>query len=168
VRVSIRAYEPRDLEACRALWRELTQRHRDIYEDQAIGGEDPGPAFDEHARRSDLAGLWVAELDGRVVGLTGLTVEGDHGEVEPVVVTLALRSKGIGTRLIETAKEDAMRRGVRYLSIRPAARNIEALSLFRSLGFDVVRGIDLLMELTAEARISRRAGLSIHGQDFRY
>ena len=44
--ISIRAYEARDLGACRDLWRELTQRNRDIYDDQAIGGDDPGSYFE--------------------------------------------------------------------------------------------------------------------------
>jgi N-acetylglutamate synthase-like GNAT family acetyltransferase len=38
---------------------------------------------------------WVADLDGRVVGLTGLFDRGTSGEVEPVVVTERLRSRGV-------------------------------------------------------------------------
>ncbi len=39
---------PSDREACRALWRELTECHRTIYGDPSIGGDDPGLYFDEH------------------------------------------------------------------------------------------------------------------------
>ena len=46
--VSIRAYEPRDLQACRALHAELVVRHREIYGDPTIGGDDPGAGFDDH------------------------------------------------------------------------------------------------------------------------
>ena len=71
--VSIRPYQPSDLEACRSLWRELTQRHRDIYDDQSIGGDDPGPYFDRtYLKRPDLVATWVAEHEGAVVALTGL------------------------------------------------------------------------------------------------
>ena len=40
--VEIRGYEARDLEACRALWVELTVWHREIYGNPGIGGAEPG------------------------------------------------------------------------------------------------------------------------------
>ena len=42
--ITIRECQAHDLEDCKLLWRELTQRHRDIYLDQSIGG-DPGVYF---------------------------------------------------------------------------------------------------------------------------
>ena len=44
----VRAYESRDLDACRGLWEELTQWHRDLYQNPGIGGDDPGRFFDRH------------------------------------------------------------------------------------------------------------------------
>ena len=38
---TVRGYEARDLEACRGLWVELTQKHRDIFDSPEIGGDDP-------------------------------------------------------------------------------------------------------------------------------
>ncbi|MEE9223344.1 MAG: hypothetical protein V3U51_01160 [Thermoplasmata archaeon] len=46
--VTIRQYQQSDLESCRSLWVDLTQRHRDIYESSTIGGDDPGENFDKH------------------------------------------------------------------------------------------------------------------------
>jgi hypothetical protein len=60
VDVSIREYRLSDLPACRALQRELVERHREIYGDPGIGGDDPGAGFDLHLRNPELAGLWVA------------------------------------------------------------------------------------------------------------
>ena len=40
--VDVRGYAPADYAACRMLWAELTEHHRRIYEDPAIGGDDPG------------------------------------------------------------------------------------------------------------------------------
>ncbi len=40
--MDVRAYQREDYEACRELWRELTERHRDIYGDPTIGGAIPG------------------------------------------------------------------------------------------------------------------------------
>jgi hypothetical protein len=83
----IRPYQPGDLESCRALWVELTEWHRHIYQSPAIGGDEPGLQFDEHLDRVGAEHLWVAEVDGRVVGLAGL-IPGDRAaELEPVVVS---------------------------------------------------------------------------------
>jgi hypothetical protein len=45
--VGVRDYADGDYDACRSLWAELTEYHRDIYGDPSIGGDDPGAAFDE-------------------------------------------------------------------------------------------------------------------------
>jgi GNAT superfamily N-acetyltransferase len=148
VSLSIRPYQPSDLEVCRDLWRELTQRHRDIYEDPTIGGEDPGMAFDAYLENPHLAAVWVVEQEGVVVALSGLLLEGEEGEVEPIVVRSGERSKGIGRQLLEHAIDEAKLRGVRFLSIRPVARNIEAISLFHRAGFHALGHLDLTMDLT--------------------
>ena len=165
--ISIRPCEPRDLDACRALWRELTQRHRDIYDDQTIGGDDPGVYFDAYLARSDLAGVWVVEIEGAVAGLTGLLVNDDEAEVEPVVVTADMRSQGIGGRLLERLIEEARARSIRFLSIRPVARNVEAISLFHEAGFRTLGHLDMFMHLGDDDREFRR-GITVHGRDFSY
>jgi GNAT superfamily N-acetyltransferase len=143
--LTIRPYEPRDLEVCRGLWRELTQRHRDIYDDQKIGGDDPGTHFDTYLSRADLGGAWVAERERAVVGLTGLLVDGDEAQVEPVVVTAALRSQGIGRRLIDRMIEEA----------------------FHEAGFRTLGHLDMFMHLGDDDR-SFKPGITVHGRDFSY
>jgi GNAT superfamily N-acetyltransferase len=165
--LSIRPYDPSDLDACRSLWRELTERHREIYDDPTIGGSDPGIYFDStYLARADLAGVWVAELDGQVVGLHGLLIDGDHGEIEPIVVTAERRSRGIGRRLLGHAVEQARARRVRLLSIRPVARNVEAMRLFHRAGFRLLGHIDMFMDLSGERAF--KGDVSIHGLDFRH
>src|SRR6266568_5659081 len=72
----VRDYAEGDYRACRALWTELTEYHRSIYGDPSIGGDDPGAGFDGYLATSQRIGSWVAESDGRVVGLTGLLDRG--------------------------------------------------------------------------------------------
>jgi hypothetical protein len=84
--VVIRTYTSADLEACRALWVELTEHHRQLYDDPTIGGEQPGLAFDAHLARVGPDRIWVAEAHGTVYGLVGLIVEGDEGEEEGVTL----------------------------------------------------------------------------------
>jgi GNAT superfamily N-acetyltransferase len=166
--ISIRPYRVDDLETCRGLWRELTQRHRDIYEDQTIGGDDPGLEVDEHLRHPHLAGVWLAERDATVLGLAGLLVEGDGGEVEPIVVTAAARSQGIGRMLLAHAIEEARGRGVRFLSIRPVARNIEAIELFHETGFRTLGHLDMFMDLANTPPRNWRPGITVHGREFSF
>lgn len=83
--VVVRDFAPADRAACRLLWVELTEHHRRIYEDPSIGGDDPGTGLDDHLALPERLVSWVADLDGRVVGLTGLLDRGAGGEVEPVV-----------------------------------------------------------------------------------
>ncbi len=164
----IRPYEPSDLEACRGLWRELTQRHRDIYEDPTIGGDDPGLSFDAHLASPNLAGVWVAEDETDIVALSGLLIDGEDGEVEPIVVRSASRSKGAGGQLLDHMIEEAKRRGVRFLSVRPVARNIEAISFFYEAGFRLLGHVDLFMELSRPTAREWRPGIALHGKDLRY
>jgi ribosomal protein S18 acetylase RimI-like enzyme len=149
------------------LWRELTQYHRDIYGDPSIGGTDPGGAFDEHLANPRLAGVWVAEDDGQVVGFCGLLVEAEEAEADPIVVGSAQRSQGVGRRLLEHVTDEAKSRGVRFLSVRPVARNIEAFSLYYGAGFRTLGQVELFMELRQTGR-EWKPGIRIHEHDFEY
>jgi len=167
---SIRSYTPADFTAGRALWDELTQRHRDIYEDQTIGGDDPGAAFDLYLAMDGLRGPWVAELDGKVVGLTGLLLE--HGwneaEIEPVIVSAPYRSQGVGEALVQRALAEARSAGVRSVTVRPVARNVEAIAFFVRAGFDAVGQIDLFQDLSADADRQMKPGITLHGHALKY
>jgi GNAT superfamily N-acetyltransferase len=166
--VSVRGYASADYDACRSLWVELTDYHRRIYGDPAIGGDDPGAAFDEYLADPHRIGSWVAESRGRVVGLTGLFNRGTSAEVEPVVVTEAARDQGIGRALIDAMVGEARDRGFEYLAIRPVARNVAAVQRFHAAGFRTLGGhIDLTMDLR-ERRHGWLTGASLHDRDFTY
>jgi N-acetylglutamate synthase-like GNAT family acetyltransferase len=110
----------------------------------------------------------VAELDGQVVGLAGLLVRGDEGQVEPVVVSANHRSHGIGRALVQHVIGQAKLLGVRYLTVRPVARNREAIAFFAGLGFNVLGQVDLFQVVSGPADARWKSGISIHGQDLRY
>jgi GNAT superfamily N-acetyltransferase len=174
--ITIRDYEKRDYDVCRALWVELTQHHRNIYEDPSIGGDDPGSGFDRYLESPQRRGTWVAEVEGEVVALAGLLVHShpeEHEtemmvEVEPVVVSLPYRDKGIGTRLIEHVVEQARETGTRFLSIRPVARNQRALSLYVRLGFNALGGVELLQDLSSSYDRKWKPGIKILDNELRY
>ena len=162
---TIRKYQPQDLPSCRTLWTELTQHHRDIYQSPNIGGPDPGKHFDEHLAKVGPDNLWVATHNDTVIALTGLMGEGDQAEVEPAIVSEHHRRKGIGGALMETVIAEARNRGVKYLSVRPVARNAEALRFFTQQGFTNVGHIELFIDLTNR---EWKQGLKIFDLDLKY
>jgi len=147
---TIRPYDSSDLQACRDLWVELTAHHRHIYGVDTIGGDDPGAQFDEHLLAVGPEMIWVAERESRVVGLTGLIVDGTSAEVEPVVVTEGERGRGIGRALVQQVIQEAAAIGVSLLSVRPVGRNTAALRFFREAGFDVLGHIEAFMDLEGD------------------
>jgi N-acetylglutamate synthase-like GNAT family acetyltransferase len=164
--LEIRGYRDGDLEACRALWRELTEWHQRIYRDDSIGGEgDLGRFFDEHLERVGPERIWVAEQDGRVVGFAGLIVDGRSSELEPLVVSEEMRGRGVGRALTEAVVAAARGLGLRRVQVRPAARNAQALRFFHRRGFDVLGQIELTYDLAKPDRWI--AGETLAGREFK-
>jgi N-acetylglutamate synthase-like GNAT family acetyltransferase len=168
VSVSIRPYEAKDLEPCRALWAELVQHHRELYNDATLGGDNPGLEFDRHIARDDLAAFWVADQEGEVAGMTGLLFWGREAEIEPVVVARNVRGTGIGKLLIARALDEARSRGARFLSLRPVVRNRDALRLFMRQGFTKAGQVELSMDLGGEPPYDWRRGIELHGHPLEY
>jgi GNAT superfamily N-acetyltransferase len=166
--ILVRDYASGDYPAGRELWVELTEHHRRIYQDNLIGGDDPGSGFDSYLAVPERVATWVAESEGSVVGLTGLFDRGNSGEVEPVVVRAGFRERGIGRQLIDRVVAEAVTRGYEYLAIRPVARNVDALRRFYDAGFRTLGGhVDLTMDL-AERRHGWLDGPRLHGLEFKY
>ena len=164
----IRDYQASDFEVCGSLWGELTRHHSDIYEDITIAGDDPGRGFVEYINNPARRGAWVAELDNKVVAFAGLIINWGEGEIEPVVVSSSYRNRGIGTMLIQHVLQEAKKMDIRFLSIRPVARNEKALSLFIRLGFNLVGHIDLFQDLSQSPERKWKPGIAVHGNELRY
>ncbi len=99
--------------------------------------------------REDAAALWVAELDGQVIGMCSAqivisTAEGGLAAwVEDVVVRPELRGAGIGRRLLAAVSAWAMRRGISRLQLLADAENAIALGFYRRLDWQTTRLICL-------------------------
>lgn len=63
--------------------------------------------------------IWVAEVEGEVVGLTGLIPAAGEAELEPLIVSEPYRGQGIGRQLAVTVIEAAQANGARHLKVRP-------------------------------------------------
>ena len=144
----IRSYEAADYDACRALWVELTEWHRHIYDSPHIGGDDPGAGMDRHLDKHGSERLWVAEADGTVVGHAGMIDTDDGGaELEPLIVASSHRGQGIGRQLTERVVAAAREGDYPMLNVRPVARNHEAIRAYHHLGFDVLGFVEMFMDL---------------------
>ncbi len=91
--------------------------------------------------RPDYA-VWVAELEGRIVGLAGVFVhyalefDGPYGRLLGLVVDEGRRGQGIGRRLMEHTASWLRSRGVHHLTLTSGKQRREAHDFYRRLGFE--------------------------------
>jgi ribosomal protein S18 acetylase RimI-like enzyme len=166
--MNIRSYGPADLERCRSLWAEVTQRHRDIYSDPSIGGDNPGLEFDKHLSRVGPERVWIATSGEEIVGLVSLIQDDQQAEVEPIVVSSQHRARGIGQLLLDYAIEQAKKSGVLCLTVKPVARNEAAISFFYNHGFKILGHIQLFMWLGPSSPGQWKPGPELFGKPFDY
>lgn len=162
---NVRKYRKTDREQCRSLWRELTEWHREIYQDSTIGGAHPEDYFDKHLAKIGPDKLWVAVHDSIVVGLVGLILDENEAQIEPLIVSKDYRSKGIGTRLVADAISEARKKGIKFLSVKPVARNTNAITFFHNQGFRNIGQIELFLDFSTH---EWKSGLNIHGHKFNF
>jgi GNAT superfamily N-acetyltransferase len=163
--VDIREYQSTDVDGCRRLYAQLVEHHREIYHDPTIGGAVPGSGFDEYLGLPQRVTTWVASEGDSIVGLTGLLWEEPEATIEPVVVDRTWRRKGIARSLIETAIDEARRRGATDVNIKPVARNASAIQAFHDLGFRTLGHLQLFMSLDRPESYWQ-TGPEVHGRVF--
>ncbi len=168
--IKIRQYTSSDLEPCRALWAEMTQYHRDIYNDPSIGGDNPGLEFDKHLEKVGPERIWVSLFNEEIAGLVSLVPDMDNqqAEVEPLVVSAKHRGKGIGKRLLTFAVEEAKKWGVLCLGVKPVARNEKAVSFFYESGFKTLGHVHQFMWLGPSVPGAWKPGPDLFGKAFDY
>ncbi len=160
----VRNYDEADREACRALWTDLTQHHRDLYDSQQIGGDDPGALFDEHLAMVGPARIWVAAGPTGIIGMVGMIEKDGEVELEPIVVSPEHRGSGVGRALAQAVFRAAADLGVNRVTTRPVARNDRTLSFFHDLGFTTVGQLELIHDFDRHDRW--RPGLEVADATF--
>lgn len=97
-----------------------------------------------------LAGVFVAEAQGRVVGYitTRVDREAGKGRIPNLAVAAEFRGHGLGRRLIEHALEYFRSQGLGYAVIETMAQNQVGQHLYTSCGFvEVARQVHFAMKL---------------------
>lgn len=161
----VREFRSTDLDACRGLYAQLVEHHREIYADPTIGGDDPGAGFDEYLALPERVATWVATDGDAIVGLSGLLWHDEESTIEPVIVDRSHRRRGVARELIATAIEESRRRGESDVNIKPVARNKLAIQAFHELGFRTVGHLQLFMSLDRDASYWHE-GPEIHRRSF--
>lgn len=98
----------------------------------------------------DPAGVFVAELDGQIVGCitTWQDREGGIGHIPNIAVAARFRGQGLGRQLIEHAKQYFRSCSLTHAKIETLEQNATGQHLYTSLGFrEVARQIHLVSEL---------------------
>ena len=84
--------------------------------------------------------LWVAQDQGRVVGMGTLAVvslpEGERAQVEDVVVHESNRGQGLGEKISSKLIERAKARNIRVVTLSSRADRVAANKLYQKLGFE--------------------------------
>ncbi|OAQ53646.1 hypothetical protein HTG_05145 [Natrinema mahii] len=134
-----------DLDALTDLWVDLAR-------DQRRYQSAVRPEANREAMRETLGaylvsdGLFVARLEGAIVGFVSVTVERGtleldttRGLLSNIYVRPAYRGQGIGTALLEAAEASLADRGVDELLLEVMADNEAARRFYRRHGYDPFR-----------------------------
>ncbi|MFI5957147.1 GNAT family N-acetyltransferase [Cryptosporangium sp. NPDC051539] len=94
--------------------------------------------------------LWVAELDGAVVGSIGIRPSGpDVAELKSLYVSASARRHGLGEVLTSLVEDEAVRLGVRQLELWSDTRFADAHRFYARLGYEQLSGSRELHDLSA-------------------
>lgn len=86
-------------------------------------------------KKHDYCHYLVAEAGGRAVGIAGMTVLGDEGDIDKVMVEESLRRQGIARDLLEALLLLGTELGVENFTLEVRVSNEPAIGLYKSLGF---------------------------------
>jgi N-acetylglutamate synthase-like GNAT family acetyltransferase len=105
-------------------------------------GEDAVLRRLERLEGSAADRLFVAEVDGEVVGFAGIHVspsiehDADAAKVSAIVVDEAVRRQGVGTALLAAVESEARARGCGVVFLTTADRRVDAHEFYRGLGWE--------------------------------
>ena len=136
--ITVRLCTMDDLPSVVALMNEL----REVAHGEEINFGDVSKVFLEMAKLPEVYLNMVAETSGKVVGFISVifykTVfhRGGTALINELIVTQTERGKGIGQLLVQTAKGQALNRGLDEIEVGTEKMNEAAQLFYRKCGFD--------------------------------
>lgn len=114
-------------------------RVEDIPEVMRVEAQSFPLPWSRHAYLSELsnrsAAYYVARLDNKIIGYTGMWVIMDEAHVTTIAVDPVYRRKKIGEQLLITLIDEAMVRGARRMTLEVRKSNYNAQALYTKYGF---------------------------------
>jgi ribosomal protein S18 acetylase RimI-like enzyme len=103
----------------------------------------------------DLDASRVVLVDGEPAGICKLAIRADRGWIAGIGVAPPHRGKGLGEALMREVIEVARTHGLRELWLEVLTPNAPAIALYRKLGFETVRDVEVW---ALESRVARPRG----------
>ena len=155
--LSIRLFQPRDLEAMKLLTVSAfagVTLEQNVEENLGLlNGHDwrwrKARHLDEDAA-ANPSGIFVAEAEGILVGYitTRVDREAGKGRIPNLAVAEAIRKQGLGRQLIERALEYFRSEGLEYAMIETMAQNVNGNHVYPACGFvEVARQVHFAIRL---------------------
>lgn len=100
-----------------------------------LGDIEPWPMHVDYAEKVGLGHTWVAEDEGRVVGLLVLEPHDDHLLLDVIGVAPGHQGTGLGSRLLEVADQQARRLGLPEVRLYTNVVMTENLAYYPRRGY---------------------------------
>jgi GNAT superfamily N-acetyltransferase len=143
--MNIRAFQPKDAPAVRALFIRINRLLAPAEMKEAIEGYIARSLSEEIDRITEYysernGGFWVADEAGRIVGMFGLEQSGgDAMELRRMYVDPDMRRRGIARQMLAFAEQQCRQRKRFRMELSTSELQAEALALYRSAGYKLVR-----------------------------
>ena len=103
----------------------------------------PAHSFRYDLLENDVARLWVAEINTnrespQVVGMIVVWLILDEAHIATLAVHPRYRRLGVARKMIQTAIQECTAQGARSTTLEVRENNLNAIDLYRKLGFDAV------------------------------
>lgn len=95
----------------------------------------PKDVFTQEVLKNDYAYYFVAQLNNKVIGYAGMWVVIDDAQITNIAIIPYYRGLKMGEKLFEYVCQQAMRMGVKRLSLEVRVSNIIAQGMYRKFGF---------------------------------
>jgi len=98
-------------------------------------GTEPGPMHFDYHHLINVEQVWVAEVEGLIVGTIVLIPEPDHLEIEVLAVSPEAQGAGIGAALLDFAASRARDLGLQRLQLHTNEHMTENIRYYPRQGF---------------------------------
>ena len=104
--------------------------------------------------RKDTCHLWVADLDGKVVGMVALIQTDSHNpqvaSLQRMYVVPSCKGMGIGKKLLNELIAHATTQGIEKIVLYTTSTQIPAIQLYKKQGFELIKEINVFGDIARQ------------------